>query len=115
MTRIEQIEQAAKTQRAVSLERAFVAGAIWADQSRDIDKIESNAFHRGQQQMKDRLEAEVRNFTLRRWGVGEHDVNEMIRYIFGTYNDEAQYETALDNIMGEPMKDVETLINTLHQ
>lgn len=105
MTRIEQIEQAAKTQRAVSLERAFVAGAIWADQSRDIDKIEANAFHRGQQQMKDRLEAEVRQFTLHRWGVGEHDVKEMIRYIFGT---------RLDTIMGEPMKDVQNLINSLH-
>ena len=106
MTRIEQIEQAAKTQRAVSLERAFVAGAIWADQSRDIDKIESNAFHRGQQQMKDRLEAEVRQFTLHRWGVGEHDVNEMIRLIFGT---------RLDSIMGDPMKDVQNLINSIHQ
>lgn len=105
MTRIEQIEQAAKTQRAVSLERAFIAGAIWADQSRDIDKIESNAFHRGQQQMKDRLEAEVRQFTLHRWGVGEHDVKEMIRYIFGT---------RLDTIMGEPMKDVQNLINSMH-
>ena len=89
----------------------FIDGAVWADlHPKENDKETHKFFVHGQSQMLAAICEHLRS----QWGIGERDINQL-KAIFSPYNDEAQYETALDDIMGEPMKDVQNLINTLHQ
>ena len=117
MKRDEQIRAAAIQQclgsssTAERKRRKWIEGAMWADKNpENRDKETHKFFQHGQAQMLAAICEHLRS----QWGIGERDINQL-KAIFNPYNDEAQHETAIDDIMGEPMKDVENLINSLHQ
>ena len=109
MTRNEQIQQAAAAERSISEERAFIRGAKFADETREFDKIVEYTYECAQ----NRLITKVVDFLIHKWGINPHDVE----YLKDTVLKKEVAETAksFDALMGEPLKDVDNLINSLHQ